>query len=89
MSTPVSDINHAIHFLSRAKMCTFSQCEPVAVITGSASEQDSEYAMQVKASGQVEVLEWVLRVRPEGVTVKEKIVKIDLYAGSSNSIVVI
>lgn len=25
---------------------------------------------------------------PEGVTVKEKLVKIDLYAGSSNSIVV-
>lgn len=66
MSTPFSDINNGIHFLSRAKMCTFSQCEPDAVITGSASEQDSEYAMQVKASGQVEVLEWVLPVRPRG-----------------------
>lgn len=91
MSTSFSDINNGINFLSRAKMCTFSQCEPDAVITGSASEQDSEYAMQVQSF-------WTSRSTRVGpscasqnafiIRLKKKLANIDLYACSSNSIVV-
>ena len=42
-------------------MCTFSQCEPDSVITGAGVEELTHYAMQVRAFGQCEVLEWVMR----------------------------
>ena len=61
MSTPWSENAQGIHFLSRPKMCTFSQCEPDSVITGAGVEELTHYAMQVRAFGQCEVLEWVMR----------------------------
>ena len=61
MSTPWSENAQGIHFLSRPKMCTFSQCEPDSVITGAGVEELTHYAMQVGAFGQCEVLEWVMR----------------------------
>lgn len=59
MPTPWSDLNNGVHYLSRSKMNTFTQCEPDSVITGSGAEHVVSYAMQFKAFGQVEVVAWV------------------------------
>ena len=42
-------------------MNTFTQCEPDSVLTGSGGEHLTDYSMQLKAFGQLEVLEWVAR----------------------------
>ena len=66
LPTPRNDMTTGVNYPSRAKLNTYTQCEPDGVITGHGSTQVSEYAFQLKGFGQIEAIEWVMRPTANG-----------------------
>lgn len=66
LATPWSDASNGINYLSRAKLNTYSQCEPDHVLTGRGHTRLASYSFQTKLFGQWEAVEWALRPNANG-----------------------
>ena len=67
--TPWSESKQAgaqVHFLSRSKLCTYTQGEQDDVVTANGPIHLRGYAFQLKGFGQCEAVEWVWRPTPNG-----------------------
>ena len=65
MATPWSDSQCTAKFVPRSKLCTYTQGERDDIVTGSGTIHLRAYSFQMKVFGQVEAVEWVLRMGPQ------------------------
>ena len=65
MVTPWSDCQSSTNFIPRSKLCTYTQAERDDVVTGTGPIHLRNYSFQMKIGGQLEGIEWVLRMTPQ------------------------
>ena len=66
IATPWSESGTSNVYISRSKLCTFSQGERDDVLTANGALHLRSYSFQLKACGQLEPMEWLLRPGPQG-----------------------